>query len=473
MNVNGEIRIANPYYEGVTGNTDLIIGGGAATSTFTGNNQAFYIGYNERNPSKNNDVTVNSGGVLTGIGNMFVGNTLNGADQGDSTNNKLTVDGTGTASMASVTVGYSQINVDAANANVVQVTNGGTLTTSGANYVGRATVAGSTANANTLTVTGTGSSWNAGNQNVVVGFTNNATATSNNNILTVGAGGSVTNVATLTVGSGSGTETGNQLVVNGSLTATSVSVSANNTLAGSGTITGAVSVAGKVAPGTSTGTLGVTGNTTITGTLEIEVDGGSVDLLAVNGDVNISAATLSIVPTGSGATLPSYTILTYTGTLTPAGGPFFAEGTLPGGYTVDYTSTPGQIKLVSGGAPTGFAAWQLANGTGGGLGDDHDNDGVDNGTEYFIYGPVANSGFTPLPGVTPGSPLTVTWTKAAGYTGVYNTNFVVETSATLAAPWVPALLGAGADQVVISGNNVTYTFPAGTKNFARLKVTGP
>jgi hypothetical protein len=37
--------------------------------------------------------------------------------------------------------------------------------------------------------------------------------------------------------------------------------------------------------------LTVTGNTTIAGTLQIEVDGGSVDLLAINGKVNISAAT--------------------------------------------------------------------------------------------------------------------------------------------------------------------------------------
>jgi hypothetical protein len=123
---------------------------------------------------------------------------------------------------------------------------------------------------------------------------------------------------------------------------------------------------------------------------------------------------------------------------------------------------------------TPYQAWAALNGAGANLGDDHDGDGVDNGTEYFIGGPTGNTtGFTALPGVTPGSPLTVTWTKAAGYTGAYTTNFVVETSATLAAPWTTAALGAGPDQVVISGNNVTYTFPAGTKNFARLKVTGP
>jgi hypothetical protein len=34
--------------------------------------------------------------------------------------------------------------------------------------------------------------------------------------------------------------------------------------------------------------------------------------------------------------------------------------------------------------------------------------------------------------------------------------------------------GVGADTVQISGNNITYTFPAGpVKKFARLVVTGP
>ena len=52
----------------------------------------------------------------------------------------------------------------------------GQLSTTGITYIGRADNPTSTSNANTLTVTGTGSSWNAGNQTVYVGHTNNATA---------------------------------------------------------------------------------------------------------------------------------------------------------------------------------------------------------------------------------------------------------------------------------------------------------
>jgi hypothetical protein len=52
-----------------------------------------------------------------------------------------------------------------------------------------------------------------------------------------------------------------------------------------------------------------------------------------------------------------------------------------------------------------FSAWQLANGTTGGLDEDHDGDGVANGIEYFLGGDSNTTGFTPLPGViTPAAP---------------------------------------------------------------------
>jgi hypothetical protein len=137
-----------------------------------------------------------------------------------------------------------------------------------------------------------------------------------------------------------------------------------------------------------------------------------------------------------------------------------------------------QIRTFGVGAPEGFAAWQSANSTIGGLDEDHDGDGVNNGVEYFIYGPVANSGFTALPPIdNTGGILNVIWTKANGYDGEYGTDFVVETSATLSG-WAPVTPPTVEDPqpagtVKITGNDVKYIFPAGTKNFARLKVTGP
>jgi hypothetical protein len=139
-----------------------------------------------------------------------------------------------------------------------------------------------------------------------------------------------------------------------------------------------------------------------------------------------------------------------------------------------YFQNGGGLQLViATSAVSGFDAWKVANSTTGTLDADHDNDGVDNGTEYFLGGNTSTTGFTPLPGPTNNS---VTWTKAAvGYDGVYDTDFFVETSETLAVgSWVTAPLGAGAGQVLITGNNVQYTFPTtGPKKFARLKVTGP
>jgi hypothetical protein len=159
---------------------------------------------------------------------------------------------------------------------------------------------------------------------------------------------------------------------------------------------------------------------------------------------------------------------TYTGTL---GGTFASVDPAPAGYTLDYAYEGNKIALVQS-AVSGFAAWQAANSTAGGLDADHDGDGVDNGTEYFLFGNTNSTGFTALPGVVNNS---VTWAKAAtGYSGVYNTDFFVQTSDTLeAGSWVTAPLGTNPGEVEITGNNVKYTFPSGTKKFARLKVTGP
>ena len=69
-------------------------------------------------------------------------------------------------------------------------------------------------------------------------------------------------------------------------------------------------------------------------------------------------------------------------------------------------------------------------------------------------------------------PLSVTWTHAADYNGVYGTDFVVETSATLTGTWTAETLGG---TVTLAGNDVKFTFPSPVtaKKFARLKVTGP
>ena len=146
----------------------------------------------------------------------------------------------------------------------------------------------------------------------------------------------------------------------------------------------------------------------------------------------------------------------------------FTGGNTTGSHTI-------AAEFLAGEA-VGYFMWAATNGAGVNLDADHDNDGVKNGIEYFLGGPTGNTtGFTPLPGVidTLGT-LSITWPKGAGYLGVYGTDYVVETSATLTGVWTTeTLLGGNVDDS--SGTEVKYTFPGplSGSNFARLKVTGP
>ncbi|MCE9610253.1 MAG: DUF6288 domain-containing protein [Chthoniobacter sp.] len=121
-----------------------------------------------------------------------------------------------------------------------------------------------------------------------------------------------------------------------------------------------------------------------------------------------------------------------------------------------------------------YAAWATANGAGSQtIAQDHDHDGVANGIEWFLGGNANTTGFTRLPGVVNAAgTLSVTWTKAPVYAGVYGTDYVVQTSSTLApGDWTNEPTPGN---VTISGNNVTYTFPlplAG-KKVCRLMVMG-
>lgn len=157
-----------------------------------------------------------------------------------------------------------------------------------------------------------------------------------------------------------------------------VTVNAAGTLGGTGNIARAVTVAGKIAPGASAGTL-TTGNTTITGTYAVEVDGATADQLVVNGDLNITGATLDVALPGGGFTQTSYVIATYSGTLT---GTF---ATITPGYSVTYGG--GQLVLKQGSA-SGFEAWATTKGVAG-FDVDSDGDGIANGIEFVIGGEPA------------------------------------------------------------------------------------
>ncbi len=93
-------------------------------------------------------------------------------------------------------------------------------------------------------------------------------------------------------------------------------------------------------------TLTVTGNLAYTGTLQLGVDGANdlADLVTVGGNLDITNTTLDLSAVDSTPDDASYTLLSYTGTLT--GAAFSAEVGVPAGYFVDIDTTAKTINLV-------------------------------------------------------------------------------------------------------------------------------
>ena len=235
------------------------------------------------------------------------------------------------------------------------------------------------------------------------------------------------------------------------------------------TFSGAISGAGgviKTGGGNQTlsGSIGYGGDTTV-----------SQGVLSL-GTVNFSNAASSVTIAASGATIhlgfaTSNTVKQlYIGTTLQAPGDYIAMDNLGAGTKIAQLTGTGTLHVTSGTVVAGFDSWAATNGaTGQTMVQDHDNDGVPNGIEYFLGGNTNTTGFTKVPGmVNNAGILSITWPKAADYTGAYGSDYVVETSTTLNGDWAPE---SSPGTVTIVGNNVTYTFPAGpSAKFARLKV---
>jgi autotransporter-associated beta strand protein len=177
-----------------------------------------------------------------------------------------------------------------------------------------------------------------------------------NAILAGGVGLSKTGPGTVTLGMAN-TYTGDTLVNDGILKLTgsvtsNVSVAGGATLMGGGTVMGNVAsvMGGKVAPGASIGMMTVTGNATLSGTLDVEYNSGddTIDMLSVSGALDLGGGVLKfadLATTPVALDQPAYVFASY-GSLA-AGRPTVED--LPDMYTVDYEygEANNQIALVA------------------------------------------------------------------------------------------------------------------------------
>ncbi|MEO7933314.1 MAG: autotransporter-associated beta strand repeat-containing protein, partial [Chthoniobacterales bacterium] len=209
-----------------------------------------------------------------------------------------------------------------------------------------------------------------------------------------------------------------------------------------------------------TGTLTLSGTNIYTG--DTTVNAG---VLAVSGNA-IANANKLVINGGKvdpmGATEVVGTL--YFGATQQATGTWGATGSTAT-HIDDVHFTGTGVVSVTTGPPAGYSAWADLYASGQTMDQDHDNDGVKNGVEYFMG--QTGSTFTANPAPVNGA---VTWPMGATYTGVYGTDYEVQTSTDL-VNWTQVPIGTGDNTVAVTaGTSVVYDMPAGGKSFVRLVV---
>ena len=190
-----------------------------------------------------------------------------------------------------------------------------------------------------------------------------------------------------------------------------------------------------------------TGPTTVNspGTLQCNTPGSlGGGALSINGKLNLNYVGTKTVAS-----------LTLGGVAKTVAGTY---GSVASGATFqdDTYFTPGSTGTVTVVATNSFSSWASINAPGQTPSQDYDNDGVQNGMEYFM-GQMGSS-FTAMPGLD--GTNKVTWTKDPTYQGTWQ----VQTSPDLST-WTNV---AGTD----IGTSVSYTVPPGMgKQFVRMVVT--
>lgn len=278
-------------------------------------------------------------------------------------------------------------------------------------------------------------------------------------------------------------------------------IAATQTLGGAGTVAGALNIDGKVSPGiggsadadllvadleNSTDTL-TTGNVNFnaSGEYKCTLSAATSDQLAAANLTIAAGAKISFTGTPAAA---SYVVATYTGA---APAPFATDASLPSGYSLDYISTPGQIKLTTGGVVTPpYDTWAASKGLAGANAlatADPDKDGITNAIEFVIGGEPnpANAGSDSsalLPTMnTTATHLVFTFRRAdialtqpgATIAAAYGSSLTGWTTAQHGVNGVTIATtndgyGAGVDKVEVS---IPRNLAIGSKMFARLTAS--
>lgn len=285
--------------------------------------------------------------------------------------------------------------------------------------------------------------------------------------------------------SGSNEFTGGTTVNGGRLEASSLSplgsgpvnVAAGATLAGEATIPGPVTLAGTLDPGLSSETLPgtlSTGPLILTGSYKCQVDTNTSDRLAVTGDLNITGSALVLNKTYNFSNSEdSYSIATYTGTLTGSFGPVSG---MPLGYVLKY-DTPGKrilvLRMTYSDWAAGFPGLDDAT-----PGADPDRDGIANLMEYALAGSPGAEDVAILPTqVLNANNLLFRYKRSD--VSKYNTTQVVQWGTDLSTWTDIPVTESSSPKVLVESNgdepdDITVTIPrVPGEMFARLKVTQP
>ena len=437
------LTLANTLNMGSTGNS-LTVSSTSGDTLLLSSQLAL-----SNNNSSSNTVNL-SGANMT----LNAGVTYNGATNGpfltvNANSNTLLINGNWTTggnrwsgivvNNGTVTMANGQTGGSSTNNGVYAVLNGGALNLNNANAIGGA-LAG-----NNFTITGGTVDNTSGSAKTL---SRNPLLTFNGNFAFSTSGGTSANDLSLganTVSLGAAAGTTRTITTNGSATLTVGGIISNGTTAN-----------GLIKAGT--GVLSLTGANTYTG--DTTVNAG---VLAVNG--NAIANTNKLIING-GKVSPTGTEVVdtlYFGATQQALGTWGATGSTATHIDDTHFTGTGVVSVTNG--PVGYASWGDVYAPGQTIDQDHDNDGVANGIEYFM-GQIGSS-FTANPAPVNG---TVTWTMGATYTGVYGTDYEVQTSTDL-VNWTQVPIGTGDNTVTVTaGTSVVYDMPTGGKSFARLVV---